>query len=130
MMPTFLTLDEVLAIHAHLIDHYGGSLGIRDHGLLESALALPEATFDGELLHPTLHEQAAAYLFPTVKKQPFVDGNKRVALTICLAFLQLNDVRIRATNDELVELVLGVISGDRSKADAAVFLKDRSEPGA
>ena len=125
-MSPFLTLDEVLAIHAHQIARYGGSPGIRDRGLLESALAMPEATYGDELLHPTLHEQAAAYLFHLVKNHPFVDGNKRVGLATCLAFLGLSDVRVRATDDELVDLVLAVIGGARTKADVAVFLRDRA----
>ena len=126
-MPTaFLTLDEVLAIHAHQVSRYGGALGIRDRGLLESALAMPQATFGDEILHPSLHEQAAAYLFHIVKNHPFIDGNKRVGLASCLAFLRLNDVRVRASDDDLVDLVLGVASGDRSKADVAVFLHKRT----
>jgi death-on-curing protein len=124
--PAFLTLDEVLAIHAHQVSRYGGALGIRDRGLLESALAMPQATFGDELLHPSLHEQAAAYLFHLVKNHPFIDGNKRVGLASCLAFLRLNGVRIRASDDELVDLVLGVASGDRSKAAVAVLLRERT----
>jgi death-on-curing protein len=123
MSTSFLTLDEVLAIHAHQIQAYGGSFGIRDRGLLESALAMPEATFGGEYLHGTLHEQAAAYLFHLVKNHPFVDGNKRIGLACCLAFLRLNHVRIAATDDELVDLVVGCARSARSKADVAVFLK-------
>jgi death on curing protein len=121
MSATFLTLDEVLAIHGHQIARYGGSPGIRDRGLLESALAMPEATFRGEYLHGTLAEQAAAYLFHLAKSHPFVDGNKRVALACALVFLRLNGVRVRASDDELVGLVLTVIAGDASKADVAVF---------
>ncbi len=127
-MPAFLTLDEVLAIHAHQIDRYGGTLGLRDRGLLESALAMPAATFGGETLHPSLHEQAAAYLFHVVKNHPFVDGNKRVGLACCLAFLRLNDVRVDASDDELVALLFGVTEGCRSKADVAVFLREHAEP--
>jgi death-on-curing protein len=123
---SFLTLDEVLAIHAHQIERYGGSPGIRDRGLLASALAMPDARFAGEDLHPTLHEKAAAYLFHLVKNHPFVDGNKRVGLAVCLVFLRLNGVTIQATDDELVELVLGVISGQLGKADVAVFLRQRA----
>jgi death-on-curing protein len=121
-----LTLDEVLAIHAHQIDRYGGSLGIRDRALLESALAMPEATFSAEDLHPTLHEKAAAYLYHLVKNHPFVDGNKRVGLAVCLVFLRLNGVRVQATDAELVDLVLGAIENRVSKADIAVFLRDRA----
>ena len=127
-MPTlFLTLDEALAIHAHQIAHYGGSAGLRDRGLLESALAMPATTFGSDFLHPSLHEQAAAYLFHLVKNHPFVDGNKRVGLACCLAFLGLNDVRVHASDDELVELVLGVTQSRRSKADVAVFLREHAE---
>jgi death-on-curing protein len=123
---TFLTADEVLAIHADQIERYGGALGIRDRGLLESALAMPEATYSGEELHASLCEKAAAYLFHLVKNHPFVDGNKRAGLAVSLAFLALNEVRITATDEELVDLVLGVARGRRSKADAAVFLEQRS----
>jgi death-on-curing protein len=120
---TFFTLDEVLAIHADQIERYGGSPGIRDQGLLESALAMPEATYSGEDLHPSLCEKAAAYLFHLVKNHAFVDGNKRVGLAVCLAFLAMNDVTIRASDDELVELVYGIAKGRSSKADVAVFLR-------
>ncbi len=123
MLASFFTLDEVLSIHAHQVERYRGSPGIRDVGLLESALAMPEATFSGEDLHPTLHEKAAAYLFHLVKNHPFVDGNKRVGLAVCLGFLALNGSKIRATDDELVDLVLGVANGELGKPDVAVFLK-------
>jgi len=123
---SFLTLDEALAIHAHQIARYGGVLGLRDRALLESALAMPQATFAGEHLHPSLPEQAAAYLFHLVKNHPFVDGNKRVGLACSLVFLRLNGIRVRASDDELVDLVIGVAEGRRSKADVAVFLRERS----
>jgi death-on-curing protein len=125
-VPEFVTLDEVLAIHAHQVDRYGGALGIRDAKLLDSALAMPRATFDGEFLHATIFEKAAAYLFHLVKNHPFVDGNKRLGLATALVFLRLNGIHIRATDDELVELVLGVAAGRRSKADVAVFLREHA----
>jgi len=124
----FLTLDEALAIHAHQIDRYGGSLGMRDCGLLDFALAMPQTTFGDEYLHPSLPEQAAAYLFHLVKNHPFVDGNKRVGLACCLAFLRLNGLRIRARDDDLVGLVLGVAEGRRTKAEVAVFLRQHARP--
>ena len=128
MPVVFLTLDEALAIHAHQIARYGGRLGLRDRGLLESALAMPAATFAGEELHPSLEEQAAAYLFHLVKNHPFVDGNKRVGLACSLVFLRMNGLRVRATDDDLVDVVMGVAEGRRSKADVAVFFRDRSKP--
>ena len=128
MPALFLTLDEALAIHAHQIARYGGALGLRDRGLLESALAMPAATFAGEDLHPSLPEQAAAYLFHLVRNHPFVDGNMPVGLACSLAFLRVNGIRIRATDDDLVDLVMGVAEGRCAKADVAVFFRDRSEP--
>jgi death on curing protein len=123
MASAFLTLDEVLAIHADQIERYGGSPGIRDRALLESALAMPQASYSGNELHPTLIEKSAAYVFHLVKNHPFVDGNKRVGLAVGLAFLALNDVSVEATDDELVELIVELAAGRRSKADVAVFLE-------
>jgi len=125
MATLFLSLDEVMAIHAHQIARYGGPLGLRDRGLLESALAMPSAEFGGEALHPSLAEQAAAYLFHLVKNHPFLDGNKRVGLACCLVFLRLNGLTVRANDDDLVDLVVGVAEGRQSKPDVAVFLSSR-----
>jgi death-on-curing protein len=112
-------------IGGHLRRRKGVPLGIRDRGLLESALAMPEETYSGEELHASLCEKAAAYLFHLVKNHPFVDGNERAGLAVSLAFLALNEVRITATDEDLVDLVLGVAQGRRSKADVAVFLERR-----
>jgi death-on-curing protein len=124
--PLFLTLEEVLAIHADQIDRYGGSHGLRDAGLLSSAIAMPEASFGGEFLHPTLHEMAAAYLFHLTQNHAFVDGNKRIGLAAAIAFLGLNDVAIEADDDTLTELVLGVARGEVSKSEIAEFLRRAS----
>src|SRR5262245_6797192 len=127
MNPTFIGLDEALAIHASRIEKYGGSLGVRDLGLLQSALAMPEATFGGEWLHPTLHEMAAAYLFHICKNHPFIDGNKRAALGVAIGFLGLNGLMVNAAPDELTALVLAVAEGTASKAEIAVFLERNTE---
>ncbi|MDF0551888.1 Fic family protein [Kamptonema sp. UHCC 0994] len=73
----------VLIIHARQIEKFGGSQGIRDEGLLESALAQPQSTFGGELLHPTIQDQAAAYFYHLAMNHPFIDGNKRTAYFDC-----------------------------------------------
>lgn len=78
--PTFLGLDEVLELHEDQLRHHGGTPGVRDLGLLESALAVPAATFDGRLLHESVFEMAAAYLVHIAQNHPFIDGNKRTAL--------------------------------------------------
>ena len=126
--PVFLTLDEVLAIHADQIRRYGGSHGVRDLGLLSSAVAMPQASFGGVYLHTSLAEMAAAYLFHIAQNHPFVDGNKRAALAAAFAFIWLNDRRLEAGEDELTELVMGIAAGRLSKADAAVFINGHVRP--
>jgi death-on-curing protein len=121
--PEFLTLDEVLALHADQIRRYGGRPGLRDVTLLSSAIAMPAATYRGEYLHQGLPEMAAAYLFHICRNHPFVDGNKRASLAAALTFLRLNGLRVSATEDELTELVMGVAAGRSGKPEAAVFLK-------
>lgn len=127
MSVVFLELDEVLAIHSESLRRFGGLAGVRDVGLLESAVAMPRATMFGELLHPTLVEQAAALLFHLVKNHPFVDGNKRAGLGAALVFLGTNGVWVEATNAELVALTLGVADGSTSKSEVAVFLAAHAE---
>jgi len=114
-MAQFLTLDDVLESHAKQIATYGGSDGIRDLGLLLSALAQPEATFDGQYLHRDIFEMAAAHLFHIVQNHPFVDGNKRVGLEAALLFLEINAHLIETTDDKLVELVLQTARGQATK---------------
>jgi death-on-curing protein len=111
--PEFLTLDEVLGIHADQIRVYGGAGGLRDLRLLRSAIAMPEMTFDDEYLHPSVFEMAAAYLFHLTRNHPFIDGNKRAALACALVFLGLNGQRLHADPDELYSLTDGV-ARDRS----------------
>jgi death-on-curing protein len=120
---SFLTLEDVLGLHASRIARYGGSLGLRDLGLLESALAVPCATFGGQFLHENLSEMASASLFHIVKNHPFVDGNKRTGLAAAIAFLDLNGHEIDADPAELADLVLGVADGSVSKAATALFLE-------
>jgi len=122
--PRFLGLDEVLAIHEDRIRQYGGSSGVRDLGLLESALGTVMATFGGEFLHQTLYEMGAAYLFNLCRNHPFLDGNKRTALACALVFLRDNGVRIKSGQDELYDLVIGIAEGRVSKSAVAVFFEE------
>jgi death on curing protein len=124
----FLTLDEVIALHADQIERYGGRPRIRDLGLLQSALGTPSATFERRFLHEDLHEMAAAHLFHIVRNHPFVDGNKRVGLMVLLAFLGLNSRRLDANAHEVEDLVLGIARGRISKAEAAVFVQQHLRP--
>ncbi|MBM4377524.1 MAG: type II toxin-antitoxin system death-on-curing family toxin [Deltaproteobacteria bacterium] len=88
----FLTFEDVLGGHALQIERFGGTHGLRDEALLESALAQPSSSFGGEYLHADLFEMAAAYLFHVVKNPPFVDGDKRVGLAAALVFLEVNGI--------------------------------------
>ena len=126
MDPQFLALDDVLFIHEDRIRKYGGSSGLRDLGLLESAVAMPQATFGGAYLHGTIDEMAAAYLFHIARNHPSVDGNKRTALACALAFLRLNGVRVAASEDELYDLVIGCVEGVVGKAEIAAFFEAHS----
>lgn len=119
----FLTVEDALLIHRDQVDRYGGDDGLRDLGLLESAVAAPRAMFAGELLHEDPFQIAAAYLFHIVRNHPFVDGNKRTGAAAALVFLDLNGVEIEVGDDDLVECVLAVAQGERDKAAVAEFLR-------
>ena len=121
MEPSFLTLEEVVAIHCDQIARYGGSVGVRDWQLLKSAVATPAVTFGKQLLHTDLCEMAAAYLFHIVQNHPFIDGNKRVGAVAADVFLALNDLKLTADQDDYAELVLGAASGKASKSAVAEF---------
>jgi death-on-curing protein len=120
----FVTEDEVVAIQADQVARYGGETGLRDIGLLRSAIAQPEASFGGQWLHPDLASMAAAYLFHLVQNHPFVDGNKQVGLMTALYFLALNGEPVRLIDhNALTDLVLGVANGTVAKDQVAAFLR-------
>jgi death-on-curing protein len=119
----FLTKRLVLAIHRDLIKQFGGELGVRDEGLLESAVEQPQASFAGELLHRSIHEQAAAYLFHLARNHPFVDGNKRMAFAAADVFLRINHLRLELSDDEAYELVMEAATGSIDKEEIAARLK-------
>ena len=113
-----LTVEIVREIHAEAIATFGGSDGIRERALLESAVAAPQATFGGKSPYSDLAEVAAAYLFYLCRNHPFMDGNKRAALGACIVFLRLNGIEPRRDRPDWEELTLAVASGglDRDQA--------------
>ena len=124
-MPSrFLSERLVLALHRDLIDSFGGVHGVRDEAALGSALAQPGATFRRRLLHPTLVEQAAAYLFHLCQAHPFVDGNKRVAFASMDTFLRLNHHRLTLTDDDAYELTMSVARGEFGKDEVARSIEE------
>jgi death-on-curing protein len=126
--PIFLSLGEVLEIHRDQIERYGGDPGIRDLGLLQSALAMPAAGFGGRYLHTDLFEMAAAYLFHITQNHPFLDGNKRTGAVASLVFLALNGVDVGADEEEFEKTVLRVAEGKIDKAAVAEFFRKNSRP--
>jgi death-on-curing protein len=117
-----LTLGEVVELHRRLVAESGGAAGIRDLGLLESALAQPGATFAGTDLHPTLVDKAAALGFSLVANHPFVDGNKRTGHAAMEVFLVLNGYEVQASVDDQERLMLAVASGEIDREQLAVWL--------
>lgn len=104
----FLPVALVRELHAEAIAQFGGSDGLRDEALLESAVAAPQATFGGQSVYGSIEEVAAAYLFYLCRNHPFVDGNKRVALGACVLFLRLNGLEPAPDGPKWEELTLDV----------------------
>lgn len=127
-MPSrFLSKHLVLALHRDLIDSFGGTQGIRDEGLLDSALAQPMASGAGRLLHRTLHEQAAAYLFHLCSNHPFVDGNKRLAFAAVDVFLRVNGFRLTLSDEDAYQLTMKVARGQIRKRAVLATIRAASE---
>ena len=118
----FLTVDEVLALHAQQLARYGGQSGVRDAGLLASAVAMPQASFDGEFLHGDVFAMAAAYAFHVAENQPFVDGNKRTGLVAALVFLRLHGVRVYDPEGRLYDAMIALSCRTLDKAGFATLL--------
>jgi len=107
----YLTVGEVMEIYSRAMKQSGGSVGILDLGVLESAVAQPRVTFNDDDLYPTIVEKASALGFSLIQNHPFVDGNKRAGHAAMETFLMLNGHEISASVDEQVDIVLGVASG-------------------
>ena len=119
--------DEVVPIiQADLLKRYGGALGIRDRGLLSSALAQPKMTAQKKFLHRTLFDKAAAYGFHMCRNHPFVDGNKRIAFVLMDIFLQGNGWELQASEEEAYETMIRLASGNLAKNDLSAWLKAHS----
>lgn len=123
--PLFLTVDEVLQIHALQVELFGGDPGVLNLGLLDSAVAQPPFSFGGQLVHEDLAAMAAAYLFHIVKNHPFADGNKRTGTHAALTFLRLNGVRLTLPVDEAEQVVLAVAEGRTNKEQLTAYIRER-----
>lgn len=123
----FLSVDDVLTLHHLQIEHFGGQHGVRDRGLIESAVAMPMASFGGADLHPDLFDKASAYLFHLAQNHPFIDGNKRVAAAAGIVFLNANGFELKANQIDYANLVLDVAQGKLQKPEIAQFFRENSQ---
>ena len=107
-----LSKEQVLMLHEHLIKNTGGSEGIRNEGMLDSALSNPFQSFGGIELYPSIHAKAAQLCFGLVKNHPMIDGNKRLGVHVMLVFLALNGYELTYTQQELSDMILALASGE------------------
>ena len=119
-----LSRDQVLSLHNVLLAQFGGVPGIRDDGLLDSALLSPFQSFAGQDLYPGIVVKAAALCWGIVKNHPFVDGNKRTGAHVMLVFLALNGFQLRYEQKELIELIFALAAGRLFREDLTDWLKD------
>lgn len=112
-----LSKHQILLIHDQLIVETGGSSGLRDEGMLDSALNAPFQSFGGEDMYPSLQQKAARLCFGLVKNHPFVDGNKRIGAHAMLVFLALNGIELQHSQTELSNVILQLAAGEIESAD-------------
>lgn len=121
-----LSKAQVIKIHSMLISQTGGKDGIRDEGLLESALNAPFQTFDGEYIYKTIKAKAAKLGYFLVKNHPFIDGNKRIGILVMITFLEINGVEVVCTDEELIDLGLGLADGTVNDNDLLNWIINHS----
>lgn len=126
-MIRFLTKDLILIFHRDQVEKYGGKDGVRDEGLLESAIAQSQTSFGGEHVNADLFEMAAAYGFHICQNHPFFDGNKRTALIAMYTFLHVNGFELKADKKSLYALVMELANGKVQKKELASYLKEHSQ---
>lgn len=117
--------EKVKLLHQLMAQATGGSVGVRDEGLLDSALESAFATFDGFELYPSKEEKAAKIGYSLVANHAFVDGNKRIGIYVMFSFLELNGIHIDATNEDVVKLGLGIADGSVKYEDILTWITDR-----
>lgn len=116
--------DKIKLLHQLMAEETGGSIGVRDEGLLESAIEGAFATFDGVELYPSKEEKAAKLGYSLVSNHAFVDGNKRIGVYVMLSFLELNGIHIDSSDEDVIELGLGVADGSMSQGDVLKWIED------
>ena len=121
-----ILLDDIIALHERTIEDYGGAQGIRDSGLLESAIARPFQTFEENDLYPTFYEKAAALCESLIKNHPFIDGNKRTGIAAMYALLLENNTRLVASPDKFYSFAISISTGSIKFEQIVIWLKENS----
>ena len=121
-----LTKEQVVSIHSSLINASGGTDGVRDEGLLESALESPFQTFDGHDLYPSIIQKAARIGYSLVSNHPFIDGNKRIGIHIMLVFLAINGIDISCTQEDLIKIGLSLADDTMNFEELSVWLSSHN----
>jgi death-on-curing protein len=121
-----LTKEQVVSIHSSLIKASGGTDGVRDEGLLESALESPFQTFDGHDLYPSIIQKAARIGYSLVSNHSFIDGNKRIGIHIMLVFLAINGIDISCTQEDLIKIGLSLADGTMTFEELSAWLSSHN----
>lgn len=124
--PIFLSAADVIYIHGSTIEREGGLGGIRNYGLLASAVMMPQQQFAGRYLHEDLPAMAAAYLYHIVQNHPFHDGNKRAGAMAAFVFLDVNHVRMTAPAGQFEQTVMAVAAGRMSKGELIDWMRNHA----
>jgi len=124
----FLTPQQLLFIHYRLIETTGGTHGVRDLGALQASAARPQATFDGRELYPNLFAKAAALMESIIRNHPFVDGNKRTAITAAGIFLRRNGYLIETSQDEMYRFTIAMATGSEGAKEAEHWFRAHTRP--
>ena len=122
-----ITIKIILRLHDLSIINYGGSQGLRDQGLMESAIARPYQTFGGKDLYPTVLEKAAALAESIIINHPFIDGNKRTGLLAMLLILEIGNFKITASNDDTYNFTIEISTGEIKFEEIVLWLKNNTE---
>ena len=124
-----ITKNQIILLHDQIISETGGTRGLRDEGLLESALFTPFQVFGNEELYPSILEKAARLGFGLVKNHAFLDGNKRIGAHAMLVFLALNEIETDYSQDDLINIIMGVASGQKDYSDLLVWVRAHAIEG-
>lgn len=121
-----LTKQQIIILHEILIKYSGGANGVRDIGLLDSALETPFITFDGVSNYPTIQSKATRLAYRLIKNHPFIDGNKRIGILAMISFLEINGIKLNCTDEEIVKIGLGIADGAMDEKTLLSFIVEHS----